>query len=171
MQLEIEGRNIDIHPRWQMLIERKFAKIERFIPTLTHARVTLIHNPHHQTGDNEVHIILSVPGRTLKVHKNAAQVSDALRAALAAAERELRTYRQERKRFFEQPKPKITGTIIRLFKSEGYGFILTDSGREVYFHRSSMDGLPFEQLQKGIQVALEVEERERGLQAVRVFPL
>jgi CspA family cold shock protein len=167
MQIEIDGRNIEIHPRWRTLIERKLAKFDRYAYGVTHARVTVLHNRHHLAGDNEVQMVLSVPGRTLTVHKSAAQIPDALRAALAAAERELRTYYQERKRFVKQPRP--VGTIIRLFKTRGYGFILTEADREIYFHKNSLDGFPFEQLEKGMQVVFEVEEGEKGPQASRVF--
>ncbi|MBI3304044.1 MAG: cold shock domain-containing protein, partial [Deltaproteobacteria bacterium] len=40
----------------------------------------------------------------------------------------------------------------------------------VYFHKNSLDGLPFERLEKGMQVAFEIEEGEKGLQASRVLP-
>lgn len=170
MQIEIDGRNTEIHPRWRTLIEHKLAKFDRHVYGVTHARVTILHNRHHLAGDNEVQVVLSVPGRTLTVHKSAAQIPDALRAALIAAERELKTYHQGRKRFVKQPGPRPVGTIVRLFKTRGYGFILTESDREVYFHKNSLDGLSFERLEKGMQVAFEIEEGEKGLQASRVLP-
>lgn len=169
MQIEIDGRNTEIHPRWRTLIERKLAKFDRYVYGVTRARVTVLHSRHHLAGDNEVQVVLSVPGRTLTVRKSAAQIPDALRAALAAAERELRTYHQGRRRFVKQPGPRPVGTVIRLFKTRGYGFILTEAGREIYFHKNSLDGFPFEQLEKGMQVAFEVEEGEKGSQASRVF--
>ena len=169
MQIEIDGRNVEIHPRWRTLIERKLAKFDRYVYGVTRARVTLLHNRHHLAGDNKVQVVISVPGRTLTVHKSAAQIPDALRAALTAAERELKTYHQGRKRFVKQPGPRPLGTIIRLFKTRGYGFILTETNREIYFHKNSLDGVPFARLEKGLQVAFEVEEGEEGPQASRVF--
>jgi CspA family cold shock protein len=169
MQIEVDGRNAEVDPRWRTLIERKFAKFDRHVYRVTHARVTILHNRHHLAGDNEVQVVLSVPGRTLTVNKNAAQIPDALRAALTAAERELKTYHQGRNRFVKQPSPRPVGTIARLFKTRGYGFILTEADHEVYFHKNSLDGFPFGQLEKGMQVAFEVEEGEKGPQASRVL--
>lgn len=169
MQIEVDGRNTEVHPRWRTLIERKLAKFDRYVYGVTHARVTILHNRHHLAGDNEVQVVLSVPGRTLTVHKNAAQIPDALRAALTAAERELKTYQQGRKRFVKQPEPRPMGTVVRLFKTRGYGFILTEADREIYFHKNSLDGFPFGQLEKGMQVGFKVEEGENGPQASRVF--
>ena len=168
MRLEVEGRNTEVHPRWQTLIERKVAKLERAFTGITRARVTLIHNPHHQAGDNEVHVVLSVPGRTLTVRKSGAQIADALRAALTAAEREFESYRKARKRYVKQPKLRPVGTIARLVKSRGYGFILTDTGREIYFRESSLDRVPFDRLEKGMLVTFELAEGDNGLRAPRV---
>jgi CspA family cold shock protein len=169
MQLEIEGRNIEVHPRWRGLIERKLAKCERYPNEITHARVTITHNPHHHLGDNQVQIVLSVSGRTLTVKKSGADIPDALRVALTAAEREVGTYHQNRKRFVKEPGPRPMGTIARVFRTKGYGFIQVDSDRQVYFHRNSLDGLSFDALIKGMPVAFELEEGNKGPQAARVF--
>jgi len=169
MQLEIESRNIEVHPRWRGLIERKLAKCERYPNEITRARVTITHNPHHHLGDNQVQIVLSVSGRTLTVKKNGADVPDVLRAALAAAEREVGTYHQSRKRFVKQPGPRPMGTIDRVFRTKGYGFIQTESDRQIYFHRTALDGLSFDDLTRGLPVAFELEEGKDGPHAARVF--
>lgn len=169
MQLEIEGRNIEIQPRWRGLIERKLAKCERYPNEITHARVTITHNPHHHLGDNQVQIVLSVSGRTLTVKKNGAGIPDVLRVALAAAEREVGTYHQSRKRFVKQPGPRPMGTVARVFRTKGYGFIQTESERQIYFHRNALDGLSFDDLTTGMPVAFELEMGKDGPQAARVF--
>jgi ribosomal subunit interface protein len=169
MQTDIEGRNTEVQPRWRDLIERKLAKLERYPNEITHARVTITHNPHHQIGDNQVQIVLSVSGRTLTVKKSGAQIPAVLRTALTAAEREISTYHQNRKRFVKEPAPRPMGTIARVFRTKGYGFILTEDDREIYFHRDSLDGLSFDDLSKGLQVAFELEEGREGPQAARVF--
>jgi len=169
MQLDIEGRNMEVHPRWRGLIERKLAKLERYPNEITHARVTITHNPHHHLGDNRVQIVLSLSGRTLTVKKSGAEVSDVLRVALSAAEREVGTYHQSRKRFVKEPGPRPMGTIARVFRTKGYGFIQADRDRQIYFHRNALDGLSFDDVSKGMAVAFELEEGEKGSQAARVF--
>ena len=169
MQLDIEGRNMEVHPRWRGLIERKLTKLERYPNEITHARVTITHNPHHHLGDNRVQIVLSLSGRTLTVKKSGAEVSDVLRVALSAAEREVGTYHQSRKRFVKEPGPRPMGTIARVFRTKGYGFIQADRDRQIYFHRDALDGLSFDDVSKGMAVAFELEEGEKGSQAARVF--
>lgn len=169
MQLDVEGRNAEIQERWRELIERKLAKCEHYPNEITHARVTITHNPHHHLGDNQVQIVLSVSGQTLTVKKHGAQIPTTLRAALAAAEREIGTYHQNRKRFVKTPGPRPMGTIARVFRSKGYGFIQASGDRQIYFHRNSLDGLSFDDLSKGLPVAFELEEGDKGPQAARVF--
>ena len=84
-------------------IEEKLAKCERYPNEITHARVTITHSPHHQQGDNQVQVVLSVSGRTLTVKKHGAQIPTVLRSALLAAERELDGYHHSRKRFVKTP--------------------------------------------------------------------
>ena len=169
MELDIEGRNTEVQEPWRDLIQRKLAKLEHYPNEITHARVTITHNPHHQVGDNRVQIVLSVSGQTLTVKKNGAQIPAVLRAALVAAEREIDTYHQSRKRFVKEPSPRPMGTIARVFHTKGYGFILTESARQIYFHRNSLEGLSFDEIRKGLPVAFELKEGEKGPQAARVF--
>jgi len=169
MQLDIEGRNTEVQPHWRGLIERKLTKLERYPNEITHARVTITHNPHHHLGDNRVQIVLSMSGRTLMVKKSGAEVPDVLRVALSAAEREVGTYHQSRKRFVKEPGPRSMGTIARVFRTKGYGFIQADRDRQIYFHRDALDGLSFDDVSKGMAVAFELAEGEKGSQAARVF--
>jgi ribosomal subunit interface protein len=103
MQINVEGRNTDVQQSWRKLIEEKLAKCERYPNEITHARVTITHSPHHQQGDNQVQVVLSVSGRTLTVKKHGAQIPTVLRSALLAAERELDGYHRSRKRFVKTP--------------------------------------------------------------------
>ena len=103
MQINVEGRNTDVQQSWRKLIEEKLTKCERYPNEITHARVTITHSLHHQQGDNQVQVILSVSGRTLTVKKHGAQIPTVLRSALLAAERELTGYHDSRKRFVKTP--------------------------------------------------------------------
>src|SRR5262249_25465747 len=64
-----------------------------------------------------------------------------------------------------------TGTISRLLRDRGFGFIReeTGPGTELLFHRTAT-AVPFEELREGQRVAFEVEPdpRGRGDRAVRV---
>ena len=51
-----------------------------------------------------------------------------------------------------------------------HGFILTDSGDRVYFHRNALHSLAFDKLQEGQRVSLDIEAGDEGLQATVVRP-
>lgn len=176
MQIDIEGRHTEIRESWRALIERKLTKLERYPNQITHARITITHNPHHHVGDNQVQIVLSAAGQTFTVKKSGAQIPIVLRTALAAAERELDAYhsyrhtKKSRTRSIREPLPPLTGMIARILRAEGCGYISVNDNRHIYFHRRVLDGLSFDELATGVVVALELEEGKTPPQATRVFP-
>ncbi len=61
-----------------------------------------------------------------------------------------------------------TGTVKWFNDSKGYGFISRADGDDVFVHFSSIAGDGFKSLQEGDEVTFEVEDSERGPQAVSV---
>ena len=64
-----------------------------------------------------------------------------------------------------------TGSIARLVRDRGFGFIRTDNGQEVFFHATGVTGgTPFDNLVEGQTVSYDVERdtRGRGERAVNV---
>lgn len=171
MQVDIEGRNTEVRQSWRTLIEQKLAKFEHFPDEITRARVTITHNPHHNLGDNQVQVVLAVSGQTLTVKKKGAQIPAILRSALTAAEREVETYHQHRfnrKRAVKTAPSRPTGTVARVFRTKGYGYIQTNDG-QVYFHQDALDGLSLEDVHKGASVSFELTDGKDGPRATRVF--
>jgi len=60
------------------------------------------------------------------------------------------------------------GTVKWFDDRKGYGFISRANGKDVFVHFSSIAGDNFKSLQEGDQVSFEVQEGERGPQAVNV---
>lgn len=62
------------------------------------------------------------------------------------------------------------GTIVRIVRDRGFGFIRMANGEEIFFHASGMVGYPFDSLQEGQTVEYEVSQdtRGRGQRAVNV---
>ncbi len=60
------------------------------------------------------------------------------------------------------------GTVKWFNDSKGYGFISRADGDDVFVHFSSIAGDGFKSLQEGDAVTFEVEDSERGPQAVNV---
>jgi CspA family cold shock protein len=63
------------------------------------------------------------------------------------------------------------GTIARLLTDKGYGFIRDESGREHFFHRTSVRGAIFELLREGQRVEFEPEDTGKGPRAGNVHLL
>jgi CspA family cold shock protein len=60
------------------------------------------------------------------------------------------------------------GTVKWFNDSKGYGFISRAEGEDVFVHFSSIAGDGFKSLQEGDQVSFDLEESDRGPQAVNV---
>jgi CspA family cold shock protein len=53
-------------------------------------------------------------------------------------------------------------------RDRGYGFITTEDGKDVFFHRIALRDLSFDSLEEGQSVEFEIEEGSRGPRAVDV---
>lgn len=64
------------------------------------------------------------------------------------------------------------GTIKRIVKDKGFGFIVPDDGGdEVFFHRSRVaPKVYFEDLREGEEVEFQVRQGEKGPQAFNLKP-
>ena len=61
-----------------------------------------------------------------------------------------------------------TGKIKRLMRDRGFGFITSDDGKEVFFHRSECQGVEFTALTEGQQVGFDLEADPKGPRARNV---
>ncbi len=64
----------------------------------------------------------------------------------------------------------MQGKIKKLITHRGYGFINADDEEEedIFFHLSQLDAVKFNELREGDIVEFEIEETEKGPQAVGV---
>ncbi len=54
------------------------------------------------------------------------------------------------------------GTVTRLVRDRGFGFIRTQDGSEIFFHHSTLPGGVFDTLQEGQELEFEAEADPRG---------
>jgi len=59
------------------------------------------------------------------------------------------------------------GTIKRIVRDRGFGFIRDDGGQEWFFHRSAVDG-SFDDLTEGQRVTFDEEPSAKGPRAAKV---
>ena len=65
----------------------------------------------------------------------------------------------------------VTGRVKWFDEKKGFGFIERQDGADVFVHFRSIVGDGFKTLSDGQEVEFEVEEGEKGPQAVNVNPL
>jgi CspA family cold shock protein len=64
----------------------------------------------------------------------------------------------------------MQGTIKRVVRDRGFGFIRSSDGQEVFFHRNGLQQIAFEGLHEGTSVEFEVEQSAKGPRATNVRP-
>lgn len=129
---------------------------------------------HHRQGRRRVEIRCQARGQNLVANGASDEIGLALRDALRTFRREVEKLRGRRRdaRSAQPAQPALRGVIDRVAREEGHGFLITDAGERVYFHRNALGGgLRFDALAEGESVALDYEAGEHGLQATFVRPL
>ena len=61
-----------------------------------------------------------------------------------------------------------TGTIKRLVRDRGFGFILGQDGVQLFFHRSALPEGGFDTLTEGQAVEFDVERGDKGPRAAHL---
>jgi cold shock CspA family protein/ribosome-associated translation inhibitor RaiA len=171
--MEIHWTHMDeVDPELRASAAQRLQSLAEGHTDLIDLRVTGRHSQHHRQGAREVRITCQARGRELVVTRERDELGAALVEALDTFEREVhRLRRRQRDRRSDRPPlPPYLGVVDRIFRNEGYGFLLTDSGEQVYFHRNALSGLDFERLEEGHRVGLNIESGERGPQATVVQP-
>ena len=60
------------------------------------------------------------------------------------------------------------GTIRRLTADRGFGFIRTERGEDLFFHRNELQGVDYNSLREGQEVEFEVAQGPDGSCTVKV---
>ncbi len=157
-------------------IRQKVEKLNRFYDRIISCRVVVEapHRHHHQGNIYHVRIDLTVPQGELLINRNSSQnhahedLYVAIRDAFAAAQRRLKSYAAVQRNKTKIHEIPDHGRVISLLPDDGYGFIETSEGDEVYFHQNSLLNCTLRDLQVGSEVRLIEHMGDKGLQASSV---
>lgn len=176
--LEISFRNMDRSESVEARVREKADKLEQFFGRITSCRVMVeaTHRRHAKGNLYHVQIEVGVPGNQIVINRNPKDkhshedVYVAVRDAFNAARRRLEDHSRRRAGKVKTHEVPPHGKVIRLFSYEGYGFIETSDGQEVYFHRNSLVDGDFDALEAGqdVRLVLAEAESEKGPQASTV---
>jgi CspA family cold shock protein len=61
-----------------------------------------------------------------------------------------------------------TGTVKKLVRERGFGFIQGQDGAEIFFHRSAIQGEGFDTLAEGQAVEFDIERGDKGSRAANM---
>ncbi|MDW8323695.1 MAG: HPF/RaiA family ribosome-associated protein [Burkholderiales bacterium] len=174
LPLQIVLRDISHSDAVEADIRARVEKLDRYYPHIMSCRV-VVEQPgkhKHQGRPFNVRIDLGVPGGEIVIDREHDEdLYVALRDAFDAARRRLEDYARRQRGEVKRHELEQRGSIARILPEEGYGFIVTADGRELYFSRDNVVHPSFERLKPGMAVTfLEVPASE-GLQAKRVSAL
>jgi cold shock CspA family protein len=177
---QIDFQGMEPSATMQNRIVQHIARIEDRYGRATSCRV-VVKGPgaHHRTGGlYEVNIYLSLPDRrevaierTPHLDERFQDFDFALNDAFKRARRRLQDQIRRMRGKVKRHELPPSGVVKKLMHDDGYGFLESADGREIYFHRNSVAEPGFESLEIGARVNFKEEQGENGPQASQVTPL
>jgi cold shock CspA family protein/ribosome-associated translation inhibitor RaiA len=179
--VEIDFQGLQGNEKLRASVMKNVAVLEQRFGRITACRVVVkAPSERHRTGGAcEVTIRLSLPqGREVDIgrseraeNRNAERDADAAIAVNDAFKRARRRLQDHARRMQGQVKsheaPPIA-TVKRFDDQGGFGFLETNDGREVYFHKNSVLNGDSRQVAPGTRVTFFEEIGEKGPQASTV---
>lgn len=179
LPLQIAFRNMERSEAIEQMVRDKAAKLDEFADRIMSCRVvvTMPHRHHAHGNQYQVRIDLTLPHGEVVVNRESSQhteyrdIAIALRDAFDAAKRQLADQLRRRRGFVKMHEETPHARVTRLFPEQGYGFLATPDGREIYFHRNSVLDGNFDRLEIGTEAVFVEEEGVNGPQATTVKPV
>lgn len=173
LPLRVAFRNMSPSKAVEADIRDKALKMGSFYGRIISCKVVVEapHRHHHKGKLYHVRIDIVVPGGELVINREPSQhaahtdVYVAVRDAFDAARRKIQDFARRQRGVKKIHETAPLARVTKLFSEEGYGFIKTADGREIYFHRNSVLEPGFERLEVGMDVTFAEEEGLQGPQA------
>ena len=179
LPVQIAFHNLPPSGEAEAKIRAQAERLEGFFERIMscHVVVDVPHRRHREGNSYQLRIDLKVPGQEIAVNREPSPQGDhrdidiAIRDAFDEARRQLEEYARIRRRDVKARDTTARGRVIRLFPEGGYGFLETPDGREIYFHKHSVLGGRFGDLEVGAELAFTEEQGDKGPQAATVRPV
>jgi ribosomal subunit interface protein len=141
-------------------VRQRAEKLDTFHPNVTSCRVA-IEQPHHHSRHGEhfrVRVDVTVPGGEVVADRLPAgdhaneDAHAAIDAAFDDAGRRLQDFVRRQRGDVKTHERSRHGVVAKLFPHEGYGFVGTPEGDELYFHRNAVLDGAFDRVKVGSRV-------------------
>jgi cold shock CspA family protein len=195
LPVQVTFRNIPQSDAIEALIREKAADLDKYYNHIMSCRVMIeVPHRHRREGTHpHIRIDLGVPGgeivikreptphssqqdteteestKGMELERTHKHLAVAVRDAFEAARRKLQDYARRQRGDTKTHETKPRGRVNRIFPEEGYGYIETPDGAELYFHKNSVLGEGFDKLAIGSAVTFVAEQGDRGPQASTVI--
>jgi len=193
-ELQITYRNMKPSTEIDKWIRAEAAKLDGLYCRVMGCRVAVeVPHRHHRKGSPyHIRIDLTVRGGEIVVNREPSLNAQARRLgergskkqfevkaphkvlrqaindAFKAAGRRLQDYARRQRGDIKSPSVFPEARVSKMLPQEGYGFLTSDDGREIYFHKNSVLGRTFARLKVGTIVRFVEELGEKGPQASTV---
>jgi cold shock CspA family protein/ribosome-associated translation inhibitor RaiA len=176
---EITFKNFEPSAHVRERVAREAARLDQFHGRVTGCKVVVERlTSRRRKGDlYQARIHVSMPGgRDVAVTRRQddahahEDVLVAVRDAFDAAQRQIEDAARTLRGDVKSHEPAPAGRIVRFLADESGGFIETDDGREIYFHRNSVVDGSFDRLRIDDRVRFHEEPGADGPQASTVTP-
>lgn len=173
MQLPLQVTLRDISPSEavEAYIRERASKLDLYCDGIIRCRVAVeaAARQHRKGRLYTVRVHLTVPGNELVVNRQAAEdLYVAIRDAFETVRRKLKNYARRQRGAVKTHVAQSHARVSKRFPDEGYGFLETPDGREIYFHCNSILNGGFDRLAIGQEVRFVEEQGEKGPQASTV---
>lgn len=177
-QIAYEGFDPAEHVRSR--VSSEIERLEKFFGNATACRVTVkaASGRRHQGDLYEVSVHVALPdGREVVAnrhppgHQAHQDVMVAIRDAFNAAQRQLEDQARKLRGDVKASETPPMATVKALIGGQDHGFLATDDGRELYFHRNSVMGGDFDTLAIGDRVTFAEAVNDKGPHASTVHVL
>jgi cold shock CspA family protein len=175
--VQIDFQGMPAEPEIRRVIAEHVAKLEQRFGRVTAGRVVLkAPGGHHRTGGlYEIHVRLALPegrevniGHTAQNDERYSDLTFAIDNAFKRARRQLQDQVRKMEGQVKHHEGPAIGTVAEIDPLGEFGFIATDDGREIYFHRNSVLDDAFAELTVGARVSFAEEMGDKGPQASTV---
>jgi len=176
----IDFHGMNASPEFRDRILKHIARLEDRYGRLTSCRIVVkAPSGRHRTGGQyEINIHLSLPDerevaveRTPHLDERFQDFEFALNDAFNRANRQLQDQVRRMRGDVKHHEASPIGVVRKLLPEKDCGFLESADGREIYFHRHSVEAPGFDRLTVGLRVNFVEEEGDKGPQASRVTPL
>lgn len=183
LPLQITTRKVSLSELALETIEQRAKKLEQFCDNIIGCRV-MVEAPHRHKQQGllyNVRVDITVPNGELVVKREPDEnIYIAIRETFEAAQRKLKAYRRKRRGEVKNHNHNGNGTVVepspgpevnnvamvsKLFADEGFGYLETRDGREIYFSSQDVLDANIGDLEIGTPVRYAEMHAEHGMAA------